>query len=167
MDKPIILIAGEDGYDDSSHAPHFVAAKKYAKAIRMAGGLAVMAMDFRTIPEYLQLAQGLLLAEGPRIHPACSGQFLLSFADLQGVSTGRDWMEIALCRQFLLAGKPVLGIGRGACILQIVKKDCGGREDFPPDAPAFGTACSEELFLPGNPLFSSFVSRCGKGGEAS
>lgn len=123
MKRKIILIAGEDGYDEAAHIPHFVISESYGKGIYAAGGIPVLALDFRTIREYVELADGLLLTQGPIIHLARYGQIFESSRELEGFVASRDSMDFLLCKAFLDAGKPVMGIGRGAKVIHLVASE--------------------------------------------
>ena len=123
MKRTVILIAGEDAYDEEAHIPHFVVSESYGKGICAAGGIRVLALDFRTIKEYVELTDGLLLTQGPVIHPVRYGQFFESSKELKGFVASRDSMDFMLCKAFLDAGKPVMGIGRGAKVIQLVASE--------------------------------------------
>ena len=59
---------------------------------------------------------GLLLPGGGDLDPALYGQ---SPEDCREVDGARDRRELDLCRRFLAAGKPVLGICRGLQVLNV------------------------------------------------
>lgn len=115
--KPKILIVTEDGFDPVFGSANLVISRAYSDAVYKAGGLPLTAMDIRTCQEYAELADALLLTGGPVIHPARYGGIAKDFSEMAGFSNTRDDMDFTLGRLFLEKGKPVLGIGRGACVV--------------------------------------------------
>lgn len=127
--KPMILISPDDAYDQESHRPLYLSKRSYTTAISGAGGLAVMPVDPRLYDTYAELAQGLLLADGnDTINPARFGEAIGSGGKPRApgawydfnIGYTRDSMDITLCRAFLKAGKPILGLGRGMHIINTV-----------------------------------------------
>ncbi len=118
---PRILIVTEDGFDPNFGSANLVLSRAYSEAVSAAGGLPLTAMDIRCCAEYAALADGLLLTGGPVIHPARYGGIVTEFSDLAGYSSTRDDMDFALGRLFLEQGKPVLGVGRGAMVLNVLR----------------------------------------------
>ena len=57
--KPKILIVGEDGF--AMDTGHYVLNLAYARAITEAGGLPLLAFDWNSAAEYLDIADGLFL----------------------------------------------------------------------------------------------------------
>lgn len=161
--KPVIIIAGEDSVCENSHSPHLIVSHKYADAVMTAGGLPLLAMDYRSIDEYAELADGLMLTAGPTIHPGRYQQFINDFSEMQGFVQARDDMDFALCKAFLAKGKPVMGIARGAKVLQIVLNSCF--QDKRDQLPYVGCALTAKLFDEDRQPFDTFLSMCAKGAE--
>ena len=84
----------------------------YVRAVELVGG---------SLTEEVSAADGLLLPGGADLAPEYSG--LPEDAPCRGVDRERDRRELELCAQFLAAGKPILGICRGA---QVVNVALGG-----------------------------------------
>lgn len=119
--KPIILISPEDVND--AFGIVFVMNKEYGDAIREAGGLPMGAGDYRAVLSYAEYADALVIPGGPDIHAARYKQYFTDFMEIASFSNTRDDMDFALCEAFLKAGKPILGVGRGA---QVVNAALGG-----------------------------------------
>lgn len=113
--KPIILISPEDVSD--AFGVVFIMNKEYGNCIREAGGIPLGAGDFRAAETYAAYADGLVIPGGPDIHVARYGQIFTDFAEIASFSNTRDDFDFALCEAFLRQGKPILGIGRGAQVL--------------------------------------------------
>lgn len=116
MRKPIILISGEDGIDAGGGA-NFVIRKAYVDAVEKAGGIPVVALDVRTAAVYASQTDALILTDGPNLHPSRYGEIIQDFKDLKNYSRTRDELDFHLLAEFVKAGKPVLGIGRGAAVI--------------------------------------------------
>lgn len=114
--KPKILIVTEEGWE--KNIQHFIANVDYGKAISSAGGLPVVAISERNIDDYLELADGLLLIDGPFIHVGSYGDYYktLNYPELH---RRREIMEFALVEKMLKAGKPVLGVNRGMRVINV------------------------------------------------
>ena len=110
--KPKILIIGED--DFANNVPHFLISCEYGKAVSQAGGIPVVALDNMHPEDYVALSDGLLLTGGPDIHCGRYGEFYRNDSDFPYLSKTREFFELQICKLFLGAGKPVLGIGRGS-----------------------------------------------------
>lgn len=119
--KPVILIAPEDVND--AFGTVFVMNKEYADGIRAAGGLPLGAGDYRAAEAYVEFADALVIPGGPDMHVARYGKYFMDFMEIATFSNTRDDFDFALCDAFLKAGKPILGIGRGA---QVVNVALGG-----------------------------------------
>ncbi len=119
MRKPTILIVTEDGFDGSFGARHFVISRAYGDMVAACGGIPVVAADIRALDEYAARFDGLLLTGGGRIQPAWYGEIVENFGELDGYSNTRDDFDFGLFRRFHAAGKPVLGIGRGAEVINV------------------------------------------------
>jgi putative glutamine amidotransferase len=77
------------------------------------------ALDPELAPEYVAMADGLLLVGGGDVDPAEFGQG--PDRDLGQVDSVRDAWELALYRAFRAAGKPVLGICRGVQLINVAE----------------------------------------------
>jgi putative glutamine amidotransferase len=99
--------------------------RNYIDAVQRAGGLALMIPpDERLIAEphqALELIDGLMLAGGSDIDPACYGDE--THAETLGTVPERDAFEIALARAALERDLPLLGVCRG---MQLINVACGG-----------------------------------------
>ncbi|MDR2665159.1 MAG: gamma-glutamyl-gamma-aminobutyrate hydrolase family protein, partial [Oscillospiraceae bacterium] len=96
---------------------HFVASKKYARALRGRGLTALTPLDASLGAEYAARAGGLVIADGPPIHKGRYGGIYETFEQMSALQLTRDELEFALLDAFLAIGKPVLGIGRGAALI--------------------------------------------------
>ena len=114
---PKVLIVTEDGFDPTFGSANLVLSRAYSDAVSSAGGIPITAMDIRTCSEYLEFADALLLTGGGNIHPSRYKGLVSDMSDLQGFSNTRDDMDFTLANLFVKAGKPVLGVGRGAMVL--------------------------------------------------
>ena len=94
----------------------------YVRAVTLAGG---------AVTDREQEADGLLLPGGGDLAPDLCG--LPGDAPCRDVDRQRDLRELELCRRFLEAGKPILGICRGAQVLAVAM---GG--SLIPDLPGHG-----------------------------
>ena len=121
MMKPVILIAPEDVNDAFGNV--FIMKKEYASCIRESGGIPLGAGDFRAARAYAEYADALVIPGGPDMHLARYGQYFTDFMEIATFSNTRDDFDFALCEAFLKVGKPILGIGRGA---QVVNVALGG-----------------------------------------
>lgn len=121
--KPIILITGEEGFDPDFGAQNFVISRKYSDYIAKSGGLPLMPEDIRVANEYVKLAKGLLLTDGPNIHRGRYRKYYTRWEDMKSVCSTRDDFEFTLFKLFYEAGKPIFGIGRG---MQIINVALGG-----------------------------------------
>ncbi len=97
----------------------------YIEAIQRAGGLAVMIPPdgrFEHEPDQiLDLIDGLILAGGNDIDPACYGAD--PHPETHSLVPGRDASELALARRAIRRDMPVLGICRG---MQLINVAFGG-----------------------------------------
>jgi putative glutamine amidotransferase len=123
MDRPVIgvctaLERARWGVWDQSAV---LLSRSYVDAVQRAGGFAVMlAPDPQLVQEpgeALQLIDGLLLAGGADLDPACYGQE--AHAQTQDTVPERDAFEIALARAAIERDVPVLGICRGMQLLNV------------------------------------------------
>ena len=128
MEKPVIGITPSHNTDndDISVRP------TYLRAIEAAGGLSILLpleVSGEDLKQLSKLCDGFLFSGGPDIHP-----FLLkeeTHTQCGNVSMARDTMELSLLKLAVDARKPVLGICRGA---QIINVGLGG--DIYQDIPS-------------------------------
>jgi putative glutamine amidotransferase len=99
--------------------------RNYIDAVQHAGGLAVLLPPDRELvedpAEALALIDGLLLAGGADIDPACYGR--QTHPETLGTVPERDRFEIALAREAIERDVPLLGICRG---MQLINVALGG-----------------------------------------
>jgi len=113
--KPVILTTGD--FVESGRSTAIVMKKDYAKRIAAAGGIPMGAGNVARAADYAAFADALLLTDGPGIHVSRYGD--IQQGPMIGNDTQRDDLDFALCRAFIAAGKPILGIGRGAQVLNV------------------------------------------------
>jgi len=124
--EPLILITGEDEFDPKSHNPFYLIKRSYGTAVAGAGATAVMPLDPLQWAAYADMADGLLLTGGVDVHPARYNDIFMDYDPNSGlpapfvISVTRDSMDILLCKAFLKAGKPIMGIGRGMQLINVV-----------------------------------------------
>lgn len=139
MSKPLIGLTAErfsSGYfEQPDHDVHGVL-RTYVEAVLGAGGLPVIIplsmpeADLRALYERLD---GVLLPGGADVDPA---HFAASpHEKLGAVDAERDRVELALARHALSDGKPLLGVCRGAQVMNVA---LGGTlyQDLPSEYPA-------------------------------
>ena len=130
--KPLILVSPDDAWDKETHRPLYLVKRSYSLALSGAGAVPYMAVEPRFFQEYATLADGLLLTDGNEIlNPGrCGEQIDPSWGSRSWYeypfSYTRDSFDLPLCKAFLDAEKPILGIGRGAIVINAV---LGGRPD--------------------------------------
>ena len=115
--KPKILVIATDGY--AKNAAHFMINTDYGKAVAAAGGLPLVALNPKLIDDYFEMADGLLLTDGPEVHRGRYGKFYKPTEVFPVLNREREEMELRLCEKFAKAKKPVLGIGRGMQIINV------------------------------------------------
>jgi putative glutamine amidotransferase len=93
----------------------------YMRAVERAGGLPVALPPLRdeNVGPLLEQLSGLLLTGGPDIDPACYGAE--AHPELGPIDHDVDVFEIELCRQADRRGLPILGICRGAQLLNVAR----------------------------------------------
>lgn len=119
--RPLIGISGylEEASWGVWRQPAAFVPQAYVEAVTAAGGLPVVLppQDGRWAQRVLAALDGLVLAGGPDIDPARYGGVPHPHTDAP--SPGRDDWELALLRAALDAGLPVLGVCRGAQLMNV------------------------------------------------
>ena len=94
----------------------------YMRAVEMAGGLAVALPPFtmENVDSVLDHLSGLLLTGGPDLDPSCYGAE--PHAELGPTDPVVDAFEVELCRGAYRRGIPILGICRGAQVLNVARQ---------------------------------------------
>jgi putative glutamine amidotransferase len=97
--------------------------RSYVEAVQRAGGLALMLAPDPLLTENpdeaLDLVDGLMLAGGADIDPACYGE--ARHVETLGTVPERDAFEIALARAAIERDMPVLGICRGMQLINVAR----------------------------------------------
>jgi putative glutamine amidotransferase len=93
--------------------------REYYEGIRLAGGLPFLipCMGVEDIPLILDRLDGLMLTGGADVDPALFGES--QHPKLGKLNPERDKLEIALCRQAMERGIPILGICRGHQVMNV------------------------------------------------
>jgi len=119
MKKPLIGITTRNGKDSDSH-PTVSLQHSYVNAIAQAGGLVIPIPSMLSEEDFLQLysqLDGILFSGG--------GDISLDYFDgsdhprIGGVDDARDTSELSLMRAAANDGKPILGICRGAQVMNV------------------------------------------------
>jgi putative glutamine amidotransferase len=94
----------------------------YMRAVEMAGGLAVALPPFTmdNVDSVLDHLSGLLLTGGPDLDPSCYGAE--PHPELGPTDPVVDAFEVELCRGAYRRGMPILGICRGAQVLNVARQ---------------------------------------------
>jgi putative glutamine amidotransferase len=94
----------------------------YMRAVERAGGLpvALPPLESENVEPLLERLSGLLLTGGPDLDPACYGAE--PHPDLGPIDHDVDVFELALCRHADRRGLPILGICRGAQVLNVARQ---------------------------------------------
>jgi putative glutamine amidotransferase len=125
--RPVIGICGaiETARLGAAEATYDLLPRSYSLAVQRAGGLALLLPPDDSAAEapdeLLDLLDGLLLAGGADIDPGTYGA--RPHEATTGTRPERDRFELALGHQALERDLPLLGIGRGMQMLNVV---CGG-----------------------------------------
>lgn len=131
--RPLI---GVSGRIEKQPAPQASVRTAYVDAVFIGGGLPVIlpVLPTRTMPEWVAALDGLVLTGGEDVNPLLYGQQPRRGLGL--VDTARDEFELALTREWLQSGKPLLAICRGMQLLQVA---LGGGliQDLPTENPDF------------------------------
>ena len=116
MTKPLIAITASHNYPEGKVAQGILSLA-YVNAVEQNGGLPVLVTCLpETAVEMAERFDGLLLSGGCDVDPARFGQ------ENRGTGTidhRRDDFELAICKEMLRLGKPVLGICRGIQVLNV------------------------------------------------
>src|SRR3954470_3921608 len=93
----------------------------YLRAIERAGGVPVVVppLEVQAIPSLLAHLDGVVLSGGPDIHPEAYGE--PPHPELGPTWRDLDATELALARQAIATGMPLLAISRGAQALNIAR----------------------------------------------
>lgn len=113
--RPRIGVTCGSGGEDGS----FTLRPQYVEAVARAGGLPLLLPATEDVPAeaVLEAVDGVLLTGGGDVDPDWYGE---EPRVVNGqINPVRDRFEIALCRAALRAGRPVLGICRGAQVLNV------------------------------------------------
>src|ERR1700682_3369814 len=94
----------------------------YMRAVEVAGGLplALPPLTTEKIDSLLEHLSGVLLTGGPDLDPSCYGAE--RHPELGPTDPVVDVFEIALCRHADRRGMPILGICRGAQVLNVARQ---------------------------------------------
>jgi putative glutamine amidotransferase len=94
----------------------------YMRAVERAGGLpvALPPLESENVDPLLDRLSGLLLTGGPDLDPACYGA--APHPELGPIDHDVDVFEIALCKRADRRGMPILGICRGAQVLNVARE---------------------------------------------
>jgi len=94
----------------------------YMRAVERAGGLpvALAPHQIENVGPLLDHLSGLLLTGGPDLDPSCYGGD--AHPELGPTDPAIDMFELALCRHADGLGLPILGICRGAQVLNVARK---------------------------------------------
>jgi len=129
--RPLI---GLSGRIEKLPAPQASVRTAYVEAVFQAGGLPVIlpVQPTRSFPEWISALDGLILTGGEDVNPLFYGQ--QPQRGLGGLDSSRDEFELALTREWLQSGKPLLAICRGIQLLQVA---LGGQliQDIPTENP--------------------------------
>ncbi|HAH97551.1 MAG TPA: peptidase C26 [Firmicutes bacterium] len=93
----------------------------YWKAVEMAGGLPVLLpyLNDANLLELIARIDGLLLSGGGDLEPGTFGEQALADDILKGVAPERDRAELNLCKAAAQERMPMLGICRGAQVMNV------------------------------------------------
>ena len=91
--------------------------RKHMEKVSKAGGIPVVFSIDSTPEDVIDSIDGLLLIEGPDVHPRFYGED--PSTSLKHVDVVRDNFEINLVKKALDRGVPILGIGRGMHVINV------------------------------------------------
>ena len=98
----------------------FAMSRPYITALEAAGSAPVilpLAMGVETLRSLYERMDGLFMAGGGDLNPACYGQG--AYAKTEGVDALRDEAELLLARWAMEDGRPLLGVCRGVQTLNV------------------------------------------------
>ena len=109
--------------DQAGKNLHSSVSCKFAESIKLAGGLPMVIPvgDKRLVKDYIETIDKLILSGGQNVHPQFYGEE--KTIDSDDYNLARDEFELALLKEAIRQGKPVLAICRG---LQLVNVAFGG-----------------------------------------
>jgi len=165
--KPIIGLS--TGYQNGRVINRVMLNHNYMEAIRKLGGIPLMIPAEATDEErevLLDFCDGVILTGGADIHPSAYGEPVLN--DTVKTVPHRDKTDMQLCKQVLRRQMPLLGICRGA---QVINVCFGGTlyQDIPaqlettvqhkmePDDRTSRHSC---IVTPGSPLYETVQADC-------
>ncbi len=131
MKRPLIGVTVSEirHKDDAQRVPHgeptqteMTLGLSYMRAVELAGGLpvALPPLASENVDSLLDYVSGLLLTGGPDLDPSHYGA--PPHIELGPTDPVVDMFEIALCRNADLRGLPMLGICRGAQVLNVARE---------------------------------------------
>ncbi|MEO2152180.1 MAG: gamma-glutamyl-gamma-aminobutyrate hydrolase family protein [Thermococcus sp.] len=109
--KPLIAIIGSPWSESLS------AGRAHIKRVIDAGGLPAVFSPEIEPEDIIEVADGILLIEGPDVHPRFYGED--PSPSLREVDVLRDEFEIELVKLAVEAGIPILGVGRGMHVINV------------------------------------------------
>ncbi|WP_099211724.1 gamma-glutamyl-gamma-aminobutyrate hydrolase family protein [Thermococcus henrietii] len=109
--KPLIAIIGSPWSESLS------AGRAHIKRVIEAGGLPAVFSPEIEPEDIIEVADGILLIEGPDVHPRFYGED--PSPSLREVDVLRDEFEIGLVKLAVEAGIPILGVGRGMHVINV------------------------------------------------
>ncbi|NPV56160.1 MAG: gamma-glutamyl-gamma-aminobutyrate hydrolase family protein [Anaerolineae bacterium] len=117
--KPIIGITTFQ-YHSSRHGPTVALARNYAESVSRAGGVPVLlpaGVPPDEVGRLLRRLDGVLLSGGADLDPHLFGAS--PHPRVYGIDANRDGLELALVREALAGGMPLLGICRGIQVMNV------------------------------------------------
>jgi len=126
--------------------------RSHLRSIEKSGGVPVVFSPLNSVDDVVELTDALLLTEGPDVHPKFYGGDPTPF--IRSVDVYRDEFEVKLVQKAVEKGIPILGIGRGA---QIINVALGGTlyQDISSEIPkAIKHDWDESLIEPGQRVHS-------------
>lgn len=123
--KPLIGVTAEVTHSPKQYSQRESSLSlRYPEAVRRAGGVPVilpLTMDCATLREYLDRCAGLLMSGGGDVAARFYAPGMPSEEQdlIRGADETRDEMEIFLTREAERRGQPILGICRGAQVMNV------------------------------------------------